>query len=468
MAYVKCPFCLNMHNITAASGYECPECNEHLPDEYVETYQDMHPIWLAMVGFPQHGKTTYLAALTLMLEDISRVWAKAFSHYLDDDYTRPKVIQMRQEVEKGRVKEPTQPAEPDAKHKPLMVQMNNVPESGSHLLVMYDVAGQDYLKADAHTIVPFLKQVNTVWFFVSPTDLEKDEKQYTLTDLFELYMKAMRKLHVSDLTRRHLLVIYTKADEYPSDLVDTDPDKDLENYVMEDPYANLSQRKIRGNGDPPFSLSNYAARMKQNSQLLKEYTKERFQDSERFIYMVENSNMNLEFCITSALPGGHNPKTGQIDMKEIPRYRVLDPFIWTLMLNEDEEAKPYCLIVSNSTDTQLATNIWKRLSSYGVTKVYHLGNTRPLTQPEQIQVSKATSFGPSLIGPILDMGDPDTRIIVFADNSIIDLDDYRGTTFADRLLVVSTNADEPFPWSHVLIYRPEFDDNIIVNALLNL
>ena len=124
MAYVKCPFCLNMHNITAASGYECPECNEHLPDEYVETYQDMHPIWLAMVGFPQHGKTTYLAALTLMLEDISRVWAKAFSHYLDDDYTRPKVIQMRQEVEKGRTKEPTQPAEPDAKHKPLMVQMN--------------------------------------------------------------------------------------------------------------------------------------------------------------------------------------------------------------------------------------------------------------------------------------------------------------------------------------------------------
>jgi hypothetical protein len=462
MAYVKCPFCLNMHNITAASGYQCPECGKQLPDEYVENYRDMPPIWLAMVGFSQHGKTTFLAALTLMLEDISKVW-KAFSHYLDDDYTTSAVIQMRQDVEEGKPLERTEKVQP-----PLMIQMNNVPESGSHMLIMYDVAGQDYLKADVHTVIPFMKHVNTVWFFVSPGDFDKDKQQHTLTDLFESYTRAMRKLHVSDLTGRNLLVIYTKADEYPDDL-DSDPEKDLKKYIMEDPYATLGQRGFHPDEVSSFSLSDYATKMKQNSQLLMEYTKRRFRDGERFIKMVKkHSNMNLEFCITSALPGGHNPKTGKINMQEIPRYRVLDPFLWTLLLNESDESKPYYLIISNNTDTQLATNIWKKLSSYGVTKVYHLGSTRPLTQPEQIQISKATFSRPDLIGPILDNSEPDTRIIVFADNPIIDLADFRGTTFADRLLVVSTNVDEQFSWSHVLIYRPEFDENIIVDALLSL
>jgi hypothetical protein len=462
MAYVKCPFCLNVHNITATNGYQCPECKKRLPGEYVETYQDMYPIWLAMVGLSGHGKTTYLVALTLTLEAISKVWDKAFSHYLDDGYTRSSVVQMRREVEQGKPVEKTSPAQPGKTQSSLMVQVNNVPASGSHTLVMYDVAGQDYLRADVHTVVPFIKRVNTIWFFVSPADIDEN-KEHTLSDLFESYVTAMRKLHISDLTGRDLLVIYTKADRDEDGLPE-----EVAEYVYEDEYCTLSQGSFHRGDAPPFSLPDYLSRMKEISPLLREYTRQRFRDGERFISMVEASGMNPKFCITCALPGGDTPMIRQSVPEAICRYRILDPFLWTLLLNEDDQSKGYYLIISNDTDPELATNVWKKLSNHGVVKVYQLGDTNALTQPEQVRITKDAFSRVSLIGPILSNSNPDTRIIVFADNPIRDLVDFKYTTFADRLLVVSANVDQEANWPHTLVHRPEYDVSVIVDALLSL
>lgn len=462
MAYVRCPFCLNVHNTTAISGYQCPECQRKLPGEYVERYEDIYPIWLAMVGLPEHGKTTYLVALTLTLEAISRVWDNAFSHYPDDAYTRSSVVQMRREVEQGKPVEKTSPAQPGEMQRPLMVQVKNVPASGLHTLIMYDVAGQDYLQADLHMLVPFIRHVNTIWFFVSPADID-ESKEHTLSDLFESYSTAMRRLNVSDLTGRHLLVIYTKADKDESHL----PESVVE-YVYSDEYSTLGQKGFQRGNLAPFSLPDYVSSMKEISPLLKDYTRDRFPDGERFINMVEDSGMNSEFCIICALPGGDTPMISQMTPEDISRHRILDPFLWTLLLNQDDRSRGYYLIVSKDTDAELATNVWKKLSNHGIVRVYHTGGIRALTQPEQVRITKETFSRAGLIGPILDNSSPDTRIVVFADSPIRDLADFEGTTIADRLLVVSTDFGQEINWPHVLVYRPEYGDSVIVDTLLGL
>lgn len=73
MPRVTCPFCLQHHDTGSTPSFICPKYQESIPAPYIREHDTTTPLWLVTVGFSKHGKTTYLAALTLTLRHMSSV-----------------------------------------------------------------------------------------------------------------------------------------------------------------------------------------------------------------------------------------------------------------------------------------------------------------------------------------------------------------------------------------------------------
>lgn len=107
MSQPDCPFCLRKHDYAKSrfcpNVKSCinPEQSEEIPDLYISQHSQVPPLWLLTVGFSRHGKTCYIAALTLMLENLYRVWPDATWFPLDD-YTRDIIRDTRRQAIEGR------------------------------------------------------------------------------------------------------------------------------------------------------------------------------------------------------------------------------------------------------------------------------------------------------------------------------------------------------------------------------
>jgi hypothetical protein len=326
MVHVVCPFCLKAHDFV--DSYVCLEYpSETVPPTYVRDYAAVPPLWLVTMGFSGHGKTTYLAALTLMLENIGTAWQGMFYRPLDQ-YTMDMVRLVRREAMLGDLP----PSVPKGIPRPLLFCVYNLPESGSRCLVMYDMSGEVCNSiSGVQEYVTSIKQVTTMWFLVSLRDLEKDAECKTITDLFAVYLSAMESLNVS-LTGRNLIVVYTKADLEPST-------KEVREYLMQDPHQWLTSNR----GAPPamggFSLGDYVENMVAMSDYLEEYTWKRVRGGAAFLNMVKAQGMNLVFSITSALGQSPDPYSSRLPV-EATRFRVLDPLLWAITLGTPESSTP--------------------------------------------------------------------------------------------------------------------------------
>jgi hypothetical protein len=70
-----------------ASLYLCSDCKEQAPALYVQDYPKYRPVVVSAVGFRQHGKTVYFAALfyTLKKLTLARDWPDFFTMGLNED-----------------------------------------------------------------------------------------------------------------------------------------------------------------------------------------------------------------------------------------------------------------------------------------------------------------------------------------------------------------------------------------------
>ena len=89
-----CPFCLTQVRFKQARPvgmpafiYLCPSCNEQVPALYAQDYRKYPPVVTSAVGFRQHGKTVYFAALfyTLKKLTLAQDWPEFFTMSLDED-----------------------------------------------------------------------------------------------------------------------------------------------------------------------------------------------------------------------------------------------------------------------------------------------------------------------------------------------------------------------------------------------
>lgn len=459
MSRILCPFCLKPHNF--AISRTCPDHNLEVPYPYVNEYREVPPLWLATVGFPRHGKTTYLAALSLLLQHLAPVFPDLFFRELDQ-FTIDGFRSIRQEASEGKNTRQT----PKSVSRPLLLSVYNLPESGSRCLVMYDVAGEVYRNfGELGTYVPSLKEVTTTWFLVSLNDLQENPDRMTITELFNIYLTGMQSMRVN-LKGRNLIVVYTKADKLK--------DGSIRSYLQADPLKSLM---VPGSPSPDlanFSYDDYIDRMGKMSQTLKEYTKEKIPLGAPFINMVQAQGMNLVFCVTSALGESPEENNGRLNVEAV-RYRVLDPLFWAMKLEQPQSSTPFALLLdaSHGSDAIYSNNlvsfIWDQLASQGELSTYYLGQSRIASLPDQ----NPPNHGPAqeklrLLGPILAKLDPSTKLLAITTGRIIDLADFKHTVWRDRLLLVNIGEDHNNRWPNSIIFRDNDEPTIVINNFFNL
>lgn len=466
MARVICPFCLKAHDFEAS--LECPEKHYIVPSSYVRDYDKIRPLWLLTVGFPRHGKTTYLAALTLMLQHMDVVWPKVFYRSLDTDTTN-EIRKIYRDATEGNLVDRT--PHPDERHalppRPLLFNVHNLPDAGSRCLIMYDMAGQVWNNQEkVKDYVEALKQVTTTWFLIALNDLEDKQNDKTISQLFNAYLSGMEDFHI-DLEGRNLIVVYTKADviSFPTSIKD---------YIGSDPFQWLTLRDAETPEITQFSFQDYVAKMRSISDQLREYTQRRVKGGGAFINMVEENKMNLVFCATSAL--GQSPDHGSGKLQEdAPRFRVLDPFLWAVALDMPPTSRSISLVLDASPTSQpvyatpLVKSLADILNNHGEVTTYYLGQRMAASIPGQPPPATAPAIPrPRLIGPILQQAAPEARLLVVITGPILDLEDFYDSPWLNRLVLLSFGEEKLSQWPHQFVYRPGTDIRIFTTRLLSL
>lgn len=466
MARVICPFCLKTHDFE--TSLECPEKSYIVPSSYIRDYDKIRPLWLLTVGFPRHGKTTYLAALTLMLQNMDVVWPKVFYRSLDNDTTN-EIRKIYRDATEGTLAAKTRhpDEQKDLPPRPLLFNVHNLPDAGSRCLIMYDMAGQVWDNQEkVKDYVAALKQVTTTWFLIALNDLEDKQNDKTIVQLFNAYLSGMEDLHI-DLKGRNLIVVYTKADviSFPTGIKD---------YIATDPFQWLTLRDAETPEIPKFSFQAYVAQMRSISDQLREYTQRRVKGGGAFINMVEENKMNLVFCATSALGQSPDHSSGKLQ-EDAPRYRVLDPFLWAVALDMPTSNRAIGLLLDASSTSQpvyagaLVAPMADILDDHGEVTTYYLGQQMAASIPGQPPPASAPATPrPQLIGPILQAMSPLSRLMVVTTGPILDLEDFYDSPWRNRLVILSLGEENLSQWPHQFVYRPGTDIRIFTTRLLSL
>lgn len=467
MPRIICPFCLKSHDFSRSLA-----CTEHpedsVPIAYVNEYNQAPPLWLALVGFSGVGKTCYLDALALTLEKISPIWRGMFYRLLDQ-YTIDTVRLMHVQAASVRpAKATTGPA--DVKPpRPLLIQVNKIPEAGSRCLVIYDTAGEVFgsLAETEQYMTAVLNRVSTTWFLVSLQDLKKDASGKTLMDLFNTYLTSTERLGI-DLTDRNLIVVYAKADHETFT-------PEIKRYLQSDPYNGLTVPDTNFGDLMPFNFKDYMNEMGQISDLLEAYTHAQVDQGAAFISIVKNKGINLKFSLCSALGQDIRSESGQAQ-SHFRRYRVLDPFLWAISLERAYVATPIGMILDSAPESQFIyddkflSTLKDRLSDYGDITCYYLGQARAVSAPG-LKLPPFPRFARSrLVGPVLDheMSDQWRPFIIITAGKIHDLNDFGGSRWRDQIFVVNLIEELEQDWPHQMQYQSGDDVAIIANLLMDL
>ncbi len=465
MARKICPFCLMPHDFE--KSMECPIEKERIPDIYVRDYHKVAPMWLVTVGFSYHGKTTYLAALTLMLREITNVLPEV--HYRPaDQHTFDEIRKMQKEASTYKLPPATDKKKEKKLLRPLLFNVYNLPQVGSRCLVMYDVPGETYDSlSEVAGYARSIKQVNTTWFLVSLDDLHGDKQGRSITDLFHSYLYGMESLK-ADLKDRNLIVVYTKADKLTS--------PEIRKYLRSDPLQGLTKENYEHFQTNTFSFEDYIQDMRAMSDFLEKYTRDQVVGGRAFINTVKANGLSLVFCLSSALGQDPDAKSGYL-IENPSRYRVFDPFFWAVILEQKPSDRSLGLVLDASQksrsvyDDSLLQPLWDMLAGQGELTTYYLGQLSPTSRPGQTPpTGPPPDFRYRLIGPILKNAPVDSKIVVITTGRILDLADFYDTGWRDRLLLVSMEEahHDDWPSTNTVIYRTGDDPQTIVDALFRL
>ncbi|HEX3046624.1 MAG TPA: hypothetical protein VHY08_17845 [Bacillota bacterium] len=456
MANIICPFCLKSH--TFATSLQCEtepnNLEKTVPGIYMKDYQQVPPLWLVTYGFQGHGKTTYLHALTFMLQHIDKVWPQ-FSYRPLDQYTIDTIRQIEQAAIRLKYPEPTRKKTP----RPLLFSVYDLPKFGSHCLAMYDVAGEIYdsFNEVKEYVAAITKAASTIWFLVSLSDLKTEGKN--ILELFSTYLSGMEGLSLNP-AGRNLIVIYTKGD-----LLRSQSQKGFLDYLKADPVKGLTRENFTSLGGPFFPDPEYQNSMEEFSNYARDYTRNQVKGGAAFINEVEKRRMNLRFCITSVF--------NEPDDNQPQRFRVFDPFLWAIILENQGARRRIGLVMDPAANppahySGFVSSLWEELSKYGEVTTYYLGKSPPVSQPGQ-RASQVPPNSPRqrLIGPILEQAPPESCFIVISMGEIKDLSDFQHSYWQDRLLLVTFAEELRQIWPYSFSYQPDDNLKVIVDTLLH-
>ncbi len=457
MPLPRCPFCFQIHDFDKSRL--CPNTRneekgelEEIPREYLRQYNKVPPLPLTAIGFSKVGKTTYLAALTMMLENLDRTWYQT-SYQIND----PKSATAIKEIKRQSITGDLPPGTNTQILRPLFIDVLDVPGQGSNCMVLYDTPGEIFETLEGAvngSYVQSLKMVNNIWFMISLSDMEDQQGQMKINDLLFSYINAMKSMGWS-LKNRNLIVVYTKGDKIIP-YADSRFPAVVKDHFENDQFQNLTIRTAVIPDLSDFSLEDYIKKLNDVSDALAEYTAKSVDGGRAFINLAKKNDLSLYFTMVSAT--GTAPVDGQL-LIESARYCVLDPYLWALYLKEKHEPRQIRFLLDATSKAgdifsdQLHTLV-DSLNDSGDVSVYYLGQTRaasvvgqkpPLTLPRNPRCR--------LIGPLLDKFNPQDLVIVLTCGELLDLQEF-SADWSARLLLVAIGEDYYENWPNALVLRP--------------
>jgi len=471
MPQPKCPFCFNKHDFKKSrkcpnsSRKGNPEENEEIPRQFIEQYNQVPPLSLVTMGFKQHGKTTYLAALTMVLENLYRI-LPGTTYQLLDQYTVETVTEMRKNAISGNLPNPNQIAVP----RPMFVNIYG--GLGPNCLVLYDVAGEIYHSVYENSndkYIQSLKTVKNVLFMVSLKDLEEDEYRLRINDLLQRYIEGMQHLQMP-VANHNLIVVFTKGDKLINQAEYGLPEK-VNEHFLKDRFQKVTRLSSPVDILPNFSQDEYMIELQEVSDLLKDYTRRVVPGGGAFIDLAELNNIGLYFTITSATGG--NPVNNRMQV-EATRYCVLDPYFWALRLNEPLAVSEIHMLLDGTKEsdriyTENLASIYEELTTYSDVTTHYVGQSRIASVAGQPPpTTKPRVLRPRLVGPILEKFDENSLAMVLAGGEILDLQDFTNSTWRERLLLVAFGDEEYQPWQNQIIFRKGDDLSLVTDQFRQL
>lgn len=450
---LHCPHCVRPLN-------QCTGGHVPLPENYEAECRTAPPLWVIEAGFPGHGKSEFLKAFILTLERLGDVLPGFMFAPMNDQNTVDVIHQWRRENRDLATQSPTPPAAPI----PPLIRLQGLPERkrdarANRTLVMYDSPGEFFIELTRLKAgIPAIAQTGTVWFLISPFTSKDTKDELDMADLFHSYKAAIEELQGrASLKKRNVIVVYTMADEIQNLLPN-----EVRDYLVTDPLKELTKSaEARSSTNLPdlsdFTLSDFENTAERISQQLRQFTMtEVVPGGSNFVRLVEDSGATLKFCATSAL--GRRPSSnGELD-DEPTRFRVLDPFWWTLCLNERKVQGRVRLIfdgVKESTVYQnsLPLKLWEKLSERTEVRTHVLGSLRSGTQPHQMPPNHPPEYSkPRLIGhalELLDLRSPKDKALLITNEPPLDLVDFVGGPWSQKLLVVVLGSGSVGRWPNV-------------------
>jgi hypothetical protein len=474
MSQPKCPFCLEKHDFKKSRicpktfRRNRPEENEEVPRQYIDQFNRVPPIPLVTMGFKGHGKTTYLAALSMVLEDLYRL-LPGTTYQLLDQYTVETLAGMRQQAIDKKDNEPSEPAAP----RPMFINVYG--GQNKNCLVLYDVAGEIYqeiYKNDYLQKIHALKAVQNVLFMVSLSDLQEKEYQLRINDLLLRYIDGMQRLEMP-VAGHNLIVVFTKGDKI-IEMPEYAFPPEVKKHFYEDPFRNATRLDQQIEFLPNFTIDGYMSELRVVSDRLKEYTRRYVPGGGAFIDLAEMNQIGLYFTITSAT--GQDPISGHFP--ELTRYCVLDPYFWALELNTPPLTKEIHLLLDGTESSGRAGKriyesglawLCGELSNYGDVITHYMGQRKPASIAGQAPPLKGPRVpGPRLVGPILDGIGEDSTALALTAGEIIDLNDYTHLIWADRFLLVAFGEEDYQPWKNQMPFREGDETSLILEKFRDL
>jgi hypothetical protein len=466
MPLPRCPFCFQVHDFEKTRT--CPNTintNTNKAEEvslaYVREYNTVPPLPLVTIGFSKVGKTTYLAALTMMLEHLDRTWYET-SYQINDPESDATIKEIRRQAITGDLP----PKTTTGILRPLFINVLDLPGQGSNCLVLYDTPGEIFETlngTESGNYIQSLKMIYNIWFMISLTDLEDQQYQMKINDLLFSYINAMKRMGWS-LKGRNLIVVYTKGDKIIPYANSRFPIV-VKEHFEDDPFQNLTMRSVNVPDLGNFSLEEYVQKMQAVSDALAKYTAEEVDGGRAFINLAKKNGLGLYFTMVSAT--GAAPINGRL-LIESARYCVLDPYLWALYLTTKKELPQIRLILDASSK---AANIYSSelqtmvdlLNDIGDVTVYYLGQTNAASVVGQ----KAPSSPPRnarcrLIGPILERIPSQDLVIVMTCGEVIDLQEFSSSEWCERLLLVAVGEDQYQNYSNTLVLRQSDSTRLVV------
>jgi len=460
MPRIICPYCGTRQNLESNEN-ACNSCSTEIPSKYIQNLRSAEPIWMVTVGYRQHGKTTYLDSLAIVLENLGKISRGTFSTYLDST-TFEKLRDIRVEAQSGQLADSTPPQQ---KPEPLLISLPRFLGRDTNTLVINDLPGEIFDRAEVEEkyITPIL-QAETIWFIISIADILNETEGRSIAELVQIYVDNIERLGGRPKGRR-VLVIYTKADKVANKLP-----SEIKDYIGNDPYRNIKQMKMDEAREKQFDEFEYTDKMYRISEELREYTFNEIPRGADMISMIDYYEMDLSFAIVASVPGADGKTTGV----DTPRFRVIDPLIWSLTSSSSgNRAESSCALIldgqpgiASMFDQDIPGRFHDALQSNNqMTSTYFLGKAK--VETEQRPNKTPRKQGLNTIGPILDRLPRETIAVAIVNQQPLDLQDYMYSSWHDRLLVVCMR-DLEFQWSHKVTYDPiENNPDDIVTEFIN-